>query len=1035
MSFNKTSTVFILTWFFTCSVCFSQNSQELFGKNRIQYKKFDWKFLSTINFDVYYYQGGEELALNAARYAEEDFARITELIGFSPYSKMKLIVYNSVSDLKQSNIGLVEPNYMAGGHTSFVKAKLEIAFQGSQVKFKGEISQGVSSIMINIMMYGGSLREIVQSSYLLSLPEWFVNGAASYIAEGWSQEMDNYMREAFVNKTIKKPESFIGKSSSIAGQSVWNFIVEKYGEQNLANVLHLTQALRDEESGIEGTLGIPYSMFVKEWKEYYLSMANGLKGNYIQADINNRITCRKYKEFDYGNISLSKDGKHVVYSRNYKGKYVIFLMDLKKERNKRLYKGGYKLVNQIVDPYEPLCEWQNNSIVSFIYAKKEKVYLQTYDLDNKIRTKKLLKGLEQVYGYDISEDGNKLVLSMGKKGQSDIFLLDINSSSLKQITNDLYDDLDPRFTGGTEFVFCSNRLSDTLSSSAVPYKSISNSYNLFSSGIEGGDIINRLTANGNNTKPSPLDNNGNFIYLSSEKGIANLFKYNTANQEKTQVSNFLFNIEDFGFNSTAKNLVFSMLYKGKEQLYFYRDFDADLVVNTLPTYRQQKIYPDNEIEIVRKSGSKDSLTEGQIDINNYQFGTDQKNKTKEINFPSQFKIVKGNSLNDVNRKGPYRYKNLFSVDHLTSTLMVDPLKGMGILGEANMSDMFGNHRMIAGVFGLLDLKSSNLFAEYQYLKKRIDFKTRFDRETFYASNAGASQRYTLNRFAVTGSIPLSVTERLSFTPFILSTRFTDYDSLNISDVTSFYAGLRAEYVYDNTVILGMNIMEGTRSKITIEQYCNSIDKNKNFGKFTFDLRHYERIHREIIFATRASFGSFFGNSKKNFLLGGMDNWIFNNSSHPSTNDPLSIDKNRNNSDLLFVRYITNLRGFNYNAQNGSRFLLLNAEIRFPIIRYFHNGVIKSNFFKNLQLVTFTDIGSAWDGISPFNKNNSVNTQIVNSPPFNAKVVNYINPFLMGYGFGARTLLLGYYLKLDVGWGVIDRHVQKPKVYLTFGYDF
>jgi hypothetical protein len=242
-------------------------------------------------------------------------------------------------------------------------------------------------------------------------------------------------------------------------------------------------------------------------------------------------------------------------------------------------------------------------------------------------------------------------------------------------------------------------------------------------------------------------------------------------------------------------------------------------------------------------------------------------------------------------------------------------------------------------------------------------------------------------------------------------------------------------VYDNTIVHAMNIIEGTRSKITLEQYNNTIDKNKNFGKFTFDLRHYQRLHREITFATRASFGAFFGKSPKNFLLGGMDNWIFNSSSHPTSNDPLSIEKNTNNSDLLFVKYITNLRGFNYNAQNGSKFLLLNAEIRFPIVRYFHNGVIKSNFFKNLQLVTFTDIGTAWDGISPFNKNNSVNTQTVNSPPFNAKVINYINPFLIGYGFGARTLMLGYYLKLDVGWGVVDHQVQKPKAYLTFGYDF
>jgi hypothetical protein len=1031
MPFYRISTLFVLFSVWTFSVCFAQNSQDQFGKNRIQYKDFEWKYLSTINFDVYYYKGGEELAVNAARYAEEDFARITELIGFSPYSKLKLIVYNSVSDLEQSNIGLVEPNYMAGGQTNFVKAKLEIAFQGSQIHFKKEISQGISSLMINIMMYGGSLREIVQSTYLLSLPEWFVNGAATYISDGWSIELDNYMRDAFLNRNIKKPEFFLGKSSAIAGQSVWNFIVEKYGKQNLSNVLHLSQVLRDEESGIEGTLGIPYYMFVREWREYYLNMAKGLKETYVQADNNKRITGRKYKEFDYNNISFSKEGKWLAYSRNYKGKYVIFVRNTVTGKNKRIYKGGIKLVNQKVDPYEPLCAWQDTNIISFLTGKKDRTCLQTLNLESKKRTKKILTGVDQVFGYDISRDGNNLILSAGKKGQSDIFLYEIKGGALTQITNDLYDDLDPCFIGFPNYVFSSNRMSDTSMSSEVNYRNLSDTYHLFAYNASvSRNSFQQITDLGNNTRPVALDND-HIMYLSSETGIINLFRCNLSGNQKIQVSNFLFNLEDFSISSNEEDLAFSMLHKGREQVYIYKNFASDAETNPLSTYREQQKNIDNG-----EDRQKNTLKEGEIDIYDYQFEPDQKNKTKELNFPSLSKNVKSiPGKNDINRKGPYRYKNLFSADHLISTIMVDPLKGMGILGEASMSDMFGNHRMTAGVFGLVDLKSSNLYGEYQYLKKRVDFKSRFDRETFYANNSSASQRYTLDRFAVTGSIPLSVTERISLTSFVASTRFTDYDSLNVLDATAFYVGGRGEYVYDNTLMHGMNAIEGTRLKIGLEQYINPKNENKNFGKVTFDLRHYQRLHKELTFATRISFGGSFGNAKKNFLLGGMDNWLFNSSSHPNTNDPLSVEKNRNNSDLLFIKYITNLRGFNYNAQYGPKFLLFNAELRFPIIRYLHNGVIKSNFLKNLQLVTFTDIGSAWAGISPFNKNNSVNTQVVSAPPFNAKVVNYINPFLIGYGFGARTLILGYYMKFDVGWGVVDNKVQKPKAYLTFGYDF
>ena len=97
--------------------------------------------------------------------------------------------------------------------------------------------------------------------------------------------------------------------------------------------------------------------------------------------------------------------------------------------------------------------------------------------------------------------------------------------------------------------------------------------------------------------------------------------------------------------------------------------------------------------------------------------------------------------------------------------------------------------------------------------------------------------------------------------------------------------------------------------------------------------------------------------------------------------------------------------------------------------------ISSNVLKNLQLVAFTDIGSAWSGLNPFNSANNINTQVITGSNFTATVKNYTPPFLVGYGGGLRTLFLGYYVKFDVGWGILDYKVQSPKYYLTFGYDF
>src|SRR5688500_12437349 len=81
---------------------FAQHSREVFGKNRIQYRQLDWVYLSGENFDVYYYDARKTMATEALEFLEGEFDRITDLIGYPPYFKTKVFIYNSLSDLRQS---------------------------------------------------------------------------------------------------------------------------------------------------------------------------------------------------------------------------------------------------------------------------------------------------------------------------------------------------------------------------------------------------------------------------------------------------------------------------------------------------------------------------------------------------------------------------------------------------------------------------------------------------------------------------------------------------------------------------------------------------------------------------------------------------------------------------------------------------------------------------------------------------------------------------------------------------------------------
>jgi hypothetical protein len=165
----------LLPFFFTPTAR-AQTAQDPFGRVRIQYKQFRWQQLNTQNFTVMYYEGGQASARRAAEYAEKELQRITALIGYYPYSKTTLLFYNSVGDLRQSNIGLTATQQQInGGETPLARmSKVQIAFGGQETEFKRELSTRITEVLLNDMMYGGSLKEVLQSSYLLQLPDWFI---------------------------------------------------------------------------------------------------------------------------------------------------------------------------------------------------------------------------------------------------------------------------------------------------------------------------------------------------------------------------------------------------------------------------------------------------------------------------------------------------------------------------------------------------------------------------------------------------------------------------------------------------------------------------------------------------------------------------------------------------------------------------------------------------------------------------------------------------------------------------------------------
>lgn len=200
-----------------------------------------------------------------------------------------------------------------------------------------------------------------------------------------------------------------------------------------------------------------------------------------------------------------------------------------------------------------------------------------------------------------------------------------------------------------------------------------------------------------------------------------------------------------------------------------------------------------------------------------------------------------------------------------------------------------------------------------------------------------------------------------------------------------------------------------------------------------DARYYYPIYRNFIWAGRAAADFSWGNQKIIYYLGGVDGWMFPKYNQDPQPDP--------NNDYAYQSLAVNMRGFRQNISNGNNNIILNSEFRFPIFSTLINRPINNAFIRNFQVVQFFDLGNTWNG-DLFNSGfeNFERPQLIYvDPQLPAAAVRIkaggIGPLAGGYGFGVRSTLLGYFLRLDAGWEMNGFFRGKPMLHFAMGVDF
>jgi hypothetical protein len=497
--------------------------------------------------------------------------------------------------------------------------------------------------------------------------------------------------------------------------------------------------------------------------------------------------------------------------------------------------------------------------------------------------------------------------------------------------------------------------------------------------------------------------------------------------------------------------------------------------------------PPVENKVLKETGNKpidvtqvppEKQDTGKIDIDNYLFQSafddkevptrttpEKPDEQEEPQQPLAYRPVKEESdpskkVHDFrsSRIIPYRlkFRTDFVTTQLDNSLLFDGLSSAagvpqdfgypppGILLKANFKDLMEDYEFEGGVRVPTSFNGAEYFLYFLDKKTRLDKRYAIYRRRlrFTESSTPPALKYDntilLGQYQVRYPLDIFTSIRGTATLRFDNTTWlaTDRSTLEIPTDRSQRLGVKGEYVFDNTLDISLNIKNGTRYKFFAElvkgfdvDLGSDFQFNVNDGFMTIlgaDVRHYQRLLRYSVLAGRLAGATSFGKEKILYMLGGTDNWLI-----PQFDMTIPLPAG---DDFIFRTTATNMRGFKMNVRNGNSYALFNAELRMPVFRYLFRRS-QSNFVRNFQVVGFFDAGTAWEGVNPFNEDSPLNTWTTSNNNVTIEVNYFRDPIVFGYGAGIRTLLFGYFVRLDYAWGVETRQTQDPKLYFSIGMDF
>jgi len=1028
-----------------------------FGQNKVQYGDFDWKFIKSPHFNIYYYTKDIDLAEFTAEVAENAYEQISKHFRWNLKKPVSILVYNSHKDFQQTNVTYSYLSEGIGGVTELFKNRVVIPFEGSYEQFRHVIHHELVHAVVNDMVYGGNIQSVVSGAQLLRLPLWVSEGTCEYLSLNWDTKADMVIRDMTVNDYIPSVRELEYYMAYKGGQSVMRFIAEKYGREKIGEIYIAMKKTQNAERGFEQALGMDFEDLTEQWQDYVKKEYwPDITGRDAIEDIAHRLTDhKKLKNFYNISPALSPDGSKIAILSDRSMYADIFLIDAHTGKQlKRIIKGNRTMNFEELKWLQPGISWSPDSRKIVIAAKTggldafHLVDIETGDYET------ISFKMDGLFTAAWSPNGENLAF-VGNQGRaSDIYILDITTHEITNLTDDIFSDSEPVWNNdGTQITFISDRssyINNTERALLDTFKMYDYDYSqtdIYNIEVSTKNIIRLTDTEHSENYPVWTHNENKLLYTADKNGVWNIHVLDLDTNESYAITNILTGIQQLSLSKDDKTLIFSGYDK--------RGWDIFSLTNPLE-------FDEKEIPTTNFLTNKKTQDESFTDLRRDKIREQQK-ETNEVgdysniifspNYERYNKILTDSETSDfdsldtgrkVEEYKPQVYKTKFTLDLVSGNMVFDNIFGAQGMTYFAWSDVLGDHRIYVGTEMQITLENSDYLLSYAYLKNRTDFYfTASQSADFYSTGYYGIARLRRYGFGTYVSRPFNRFNRidvglslygLSYNEWIqdlYTGKYIDVRSLKLNTMLP-----SVSWVMDNTSWGYTGPVGGFRQEVSFTGSPSLGDNGIQFGTMQFDGRKYFRLGRYYTIATRVMAGTSFGRDAQKFFLGGLPVWLFgrgetngkkDNSQFPY--DVLGSSEEDLLKDIYFTNYAMPIRGARYAERTGTNVAMANIEFRFPFIQYLALGFPLKVIFGNIQGHAFLDVGAAWDSYSEFSDFSVLTNKYGDLP-------SYASPIISSFGLGMK-INLGYFLvRFETAWDYTPGHrTSRPQYYISLGPDW